>query len=131
MRAIRLGIPIISVHGAPRIEPARSGGEQQLGRFKSPRPNSSKQTLKISDFEIDQRLLGAYSVEKLIVEITLLLAKAQAECVCCYSYATGFGVGINFASFRRFCAVAARWNSSLAPQGPRNRSLPSPRIRLR
>ena len=45
--------------------------------------------------------------------------------------AVELGAAINFASFLRFWAVAARWNSSLAPQGPRNRSLPSPRMRFR
>src|SRR5438874_8986590 len=34
----------------------------------------------------------------------------------------GIGIGISLASFRRFWAVAARWNSSRAPFGPRNRS---------
>jgi hypothetical protein len=32
------------------------------------------------------------------------------------------GAGISLASFRRFWAVAARWNSSRTPLGPRNRS---------
>jgi hypothetical protein len=40
-------------------------------------------------------------------------------------------IGINFASFRRFWAVAARRNSSLAPLGPRRRSRSSRRMRLR
>src|ERR1700720_2048618 len=34
----------------------------------------------------------------------------------------GIGIGISLASLRRFWAVAARWNSSRAPFGPRNRS---------
>lgn len=34
----------------------------------------------------------------------------------------GAGAGISLASFRRFWAVAARWNPSRAPFGPRNRS---------
>ncbi len=42
-----------------------------------------------------------------------------------------FGIGSSFASFRRFWAMAARWNSSLAPVGPRNLRRPRPRIRLR
>src|SRR5947208_666077 len=37
----------------------------------------------------------------------------------------GSGTGISMASLRRFWAVAARWNSSRAPFGPRNRSLPA------
>src|SRR5437879_13649214 len=41
------------------------------------------------------------------------------------------GAGISIASLRRFWAVAARWNSSRAPFGPRNRSRSSFRIRLR
>ena len=41
------------------------------------------------------------------------------------------GRGMSFASFRRFWAVAANRNSSLAPLGPRRRSLPSPRMRFR
>ena len=36
--------------------------------------------------------------------------------------AIGAGAGISLASLRRFWAVAARWNSSRAPFGPRNRS---------
>ena len=41
------------------------------------------------------------------------------------------GTGISFAIFRRFWAVAARRNSSRAPFGPRSRSRPSLRKRLR
>src|SRR3954470_9129973 len=43
----------------------------------------------------------------------------------------GIGIGISLASLRRFWAVAARWNSSRAPFGPRNRSRSSFRMRLR
>jgi hypothetical protein len=43
----------------------------------------------------------------------------------------GIGIGISLASFRRFWAVAARWNSSRAPFDPRNRSRSSFRMRLR
>src|SRR5881392_2470487 len=42
----------------------------------------------------------------------------------------GVGIGISMATFRRFWAVAARWNSSRAPFGPRNRSRSSFRMRL-
>src|SRR5947208_3289233 len=45
--------------------------------------------------------------------------------------ASGAGTGISLASLRRFWAVAARWNSSRAPFGPRNRSRSSFRMRLR
>ena len=48
----------------------------------------------------------------------------QALAICC-------GAGNILASLRRFWAVAARRNSSFAPHGPRNRSRPSPRMRLR
>ena len=41
------------------------------------------------------------------------------------------GTGISLASFRRFCAVAARRNSSRAPFGPPSRSRSSLRMRLR
>ena len=40
-------------------------------------------------------------------------------------------IGIIFASLRRFCAVAAKWNSSLAPFGPLRRSRSSFMMRLR
>lgn len=40
-------------------------------------------------------------------------------------------LGLSFASFRRFWAIAASVDSSLTPQGPRSRSRPSPRMRLR
>jgi hypothetical protein len=43
----------------------------------------------------------------------------------------GGDAGISFASLRRFWAVAARWNSSRAPHGPRNRRRSSLRMRLR
>lgn len=43
----------------------------------------------------------------------------------------GAGTGINLASFLSFWAVAARWNSSLAPFGPSNRKRSSLRMRLR
>jgi len=45
--------------------------------------------------------------------------------------AIGGGIGISLASLRRFWAVAARWNSSRAPLGPRSRSRSSFRIRFR
>src|SRR5207248_4561497 len=41
------------------------------------------------------------------------------------------GTGISLASLRRFWAVAARWNSSRAPFGPRSRSRSSFRMHLR
>lgn len=43
----------------------------------------------------------------------------------------GCGIGMILASFRRFWAAAARWNSSLAPFGPRSRRRSSLRMRLR
>ena len=43
----------------------------------------------------------------------------------------GCGIGISLASFRRFWAMAAKVNSSRAPQGPRSRNRPSRRMRLR
>ena len=43
----------------------------------------------------------------------------------------GAGIGMSLAILRRFWAAAARWNSSRAPFGPRNRSRSSFRIRLR
>jgi integrase/recombinase XerD len=43
----------------------------------------------------------------------------------------GSGVVMSLASFLRFWAVAARWNSSRAPFGPRNRRRSSFRMRLR
>src|SRR6266513_6333962 len=43
----------------------------------------------------------------------------------------GVGIGISMASLRRFWAVAARWSSSRAPFGPRNRSRSSFKMRLR
>ncbi len=52
----------------------------------------------------------------------------------CLSYQAGrtcCGAGRILASFRRFWAVAASRNSSFAPFGPRNRSRPSRRMRLR
>jgi len=45
--------------------------------------------------------------------------------------AAGGGRATSFASRRRFCAIAARVNSSCAPHGPRNRSRPSRKMRLR
>ena len=44
---------------------------------------------------------------------------------------SGFGPPISLAILRRFWAAAARWNSSRAPQGPRNRNRSSFRIRYR
>ena len=43
----------------------------------------------------------------------------------------GAGSGMSFANFRRFWAVAANRNSSLAPLGPRRRNRPSLRMRFR
>ena len=45
--------------------------------------------------------------------------------------ATGGGRTMSFPSLRRFCAIAASVNSNWAPQGPRKRSRPSRKIRLR
>ena len=41
------------------------------------------------------------------------------------------GIGISFAILRRFWAVAAMWNSSLAPFGPLRRNRSNFMIRLR
>ena len=41
------------------------------------------------------------------------------------------GTGRSFASFRRFWAVAPRWNSSRAPFGPRNRRRLRPKMRFK
>jgi hypothetical protein len=43
----------------------------------------------------------------------------------------GAGRGMSFANLRRFWAVAAKRNSSLAPLGPRRRNRSSLRMRLR
>jgi hypothetical protein len=43
----------------------------------------------------------------------------------------GAYAGMSLASLRRFWTVAAKWNSSRAPQGPRSRNLSSFRMRLR
>jgi hypothetical protein len=45
-------------------------------------------------------------------------------------WSSGGGSGLSLASFLRFWAIAASRNSSCAPQGPRNRSRPSLRIRF-
>lgn len=50
---------------------------------------------------------------------------------CCQALRGFCGAGRSLASLRRFWAVAARRNSSFAPHGPRSRSLPRPRMRLR
>jgi hypothetical protein len=49
----------------------------------------------------------------------------------CFQAGWRFGIGISFASFRRFWAVAARRNSSRAPFGPLSLSRSSLRMRLR
>ena len=43
----------------------------------------------------------------------------------------GAGAGTSFASFLRFCAVAASWNCSYAPFGPRSRIIRTPMYRFR
>jgi hypothetical protein len=48
-----------------------------------------------------------------------------------YAARIGGGAGISLASFLGFWAVAARWNSSRAPQGPRSRNRSSFRMRWR
>ena len=62
--------------------------------------------------------------QKVVVRMVRERLSDQAFRVCC-------GAGKILASFRRFWAVAARRNSSFAPHGPRNRSRPKPRMRLR
>ena len=49
----------------------------------------------------------------------------------CSQAGIGFGPPISLAILRRFWAAAARWNSSRAPQGPRNLRRSSFRMRLR
>ena len=53
------------------------------------------------------------------------------EAVSPHTAMIGVDTGISFASFLRFWAVAARRNSSRAPQGPLNRNRSSLRMRLR
>ena len=73
----------------------------------------------------------SYSVEKLIVLTVVNGSLTFVSQGLCHAARGTCGAGMSFASFRRFWAVAARWNSSRAPHGPRNRSLPKPRMRLR
>jgi len=72
-----------------------------------------------------ERPQSANSVEK----STCCAAKRGAEIGAKLPPHTG--VGSSFAILRRFCAVAANVNSSLAPFGPLRRSLVSPMIFFR
>jgi hypothetical protein len=75
--------------------------------------------------------LWAYSVEKLAGGPAVKAFCTQSDFHPCGSHVAWLVTGMSFVSFLRFWTVAARWNSSFAPQGPRNRSLPRPRMRLR
>ena len=83
----------------------------------------------------DERPVPADTVEKVGFEVDgrcgLVVTAAPAIGVTPQVAGIGAGTGINMASLRRFWAVAARWNSSRAPFGPRNRSRSSFRMRLR
>ena len=84
--------------------------------------------------QIEGRLWGD-SVEEVCFEV--LRRRGSAVATMFVSGASpqvaevGVGIGISMASLRRFWAVAARWNSSRAPFGPRNRSRSSFKMRLR
>lgn len=61
-----------------------------------------------------------------------IFAGVAAKPPSCAAYAAiANPAGRNRASRRRFCAVAASRNSSLAPHGPRSRKRPSRNMRLR
>ena len=68
------------------------------------------------------------SVEEVGVLAVLMLSGKQASLVSLYA---GDVSGTNFASLRRFWAVAASWNCSVAPLGPRSRIIRKPIYRLR
>src|SRR5271170_5910785 len=70
-------------------------------------------------------------VEKVGCEGGVCLAGAVTVAGGAYMAGIGSGIAINLAILRRFWAVAARRNSSWAPQGPRSRNRPSLRMRLR
>ena len=72
-----------------------------------------------------------YSVEEVDAGIGWsALGDRRAGCFADQASA-GLAIGMIFAIFRRFWAAAARWNSSLAPLGPRRRKRSSFRTRLR
>ena len=62
-----------------------------------------------------------------IDRLALTLGNGYAK----HAAVVGGGRATSLASRRRFCAIAASVNSSCAPDGPRNRSRPSFKIRLR
>jgi len=59
-----------------------------------------------------------------------VLTSIQSEPIASPAHA-GAGTGTNLASLRRFWAVAASWNCSVAPLGPRSRIIRSPMYRFR
>lgn len=63
------------------------------------------------------------TVEKIGVLAVLMLSAKQASAA---SLHVGVVSGTNFASLRRFWAVAASWNCSVAPLGPRSRIICRP-----
>ena len=84
--------------------------------------------------QIEGRLWGD-SVEEVCFEV---LRRRESAVAIMFVSATSLqvaaidaGTGISLASLRRFWAVAARWNSSRAPFGPRSRSRSSFRMHLR
>ena len=75
--------------------------------------------------------VSAYSVEKLDLCCAVKRSPRSGARVPFHAGRMVCCAGMSFASFLRFWAVAARWNSSRAPHGPRNRSRRRPRMRLR
>ena len=59
-----------------------------------------------------------------------VLTSIRSEAIASPAHA-GAGMGTNLASLRRFWAVAASWNCSVAPLGPRSRIIRSPMYRFR
>ena len=60
----------------------------------------------------------------------IVVTSIQSEPIASPAHA-GAGTGTNLASLRRFWAVAASWNCSVAPLGPRSRIIRSPMYRFR
>jgi hypothetical protein len=60
------------------------------------------------------------------VVVATLVSAAPAQVA-----AIGAGIRMSIAILRRFWAAAARWNSSRAPHGPRNRSRSSFKMRFK
>ena len=121
--------PAAKVRNPPFLSPSRTARTGPSRHVRMLRRGSPK--LPFMHCAAFRPLLGRLcgdTVEKVGDRSVLTSIRSEAIASPAHAWA---GTGTNLASLRRFWAVAASWNCSVAPLGPRSRIIRSPMYRFR